>query len=138
MRRRRTRNDALWGLQIPLALLFAAAAVPKLAGAAPAVAMFATVGAGQWFRVLVGAIELAGAIGLVIPRLAGLAALGLVVDMIGATGVQIGVFHSNQWLPASVLVLCALVAWGRWPRTRALYGVLQRDRRRAPAHPSKG
>jgi putative oxidoreductase len=135
MSRGRTLSVALWGLQILLALLFAAAAIPKLSGAAAAVAMFATIGAGQWFRYFIGVIELAGAIGLLIPRLAGLAALGLVVDMIGATGVQIGVFHSNQLFPASVLVLCALVAWGRWPRTRALAGLLDRERRwAAPAN----
>lgn len=131
MSRRPTLSVALWALQILLALLFAAAAIPKLSGAAASVAMFATIGAGQWFRYFIGVIELAGAIGLLVPRLAGLAALGLVVDMIGATGVQIGIFHSNQWFPATVLVLCALLAWGRWPQTRALSGLLGRARRRA-------
>jgi hypothetical protein len=56
--------------------VFAFAAVPKLAGAHSAVAMFGQIGAGQWLRYLVGTAELAGATGLLIPRLAGLAAAG--------------------------------------------------------------
>lgn len=121
---------ALWVLQILLAVLFAAAALPKLGGAPAAVAMFATIGVGQWFRYAIGVIELAGAIGLLVPRLAGLAALGLAADMIGATATQVVVFQANQWLPASVLVLCAVVVWGRWPRTSAL--VRAALRRRSP------
>lgn len=50
--------------------------------------MFATIGVEQWFRYAVGVIELAGAVGLLVPRLAGLAALGLAADMIGAMAVQ--------------------------------------------------
>ena len=117
-KRGRALNVTLWVLQAVPALLFAAAALPKLGGGQAAVAMFATIGAGDWLRYAVGAAELAGAIGLLVPRLAGLAALGLVVDMIGATVVQATVFHTNQWFPASFLVLSALVAWGRWSRTR--------------------
>ena len=95
----RALNISMWVLQILLALLFAAAAVPKLTGASQAVAMFATIGVGQWFRYAVGVAELAGAIGLLIPRLAGLAALGLVADMIGATAVQALIFRSDQFIP---------------------------------------
>jgi uncharacterized membrane protein len=47
--------------------------------------MFATIGIGQWFRYVVGALELAGAVGVLIPRLSGLAALGLIGLMAGAT-----------------------------------------------------
>jgi len=60
--------------QIVLAAVFAFAALPKLTGAHTAVTMFGQIGAGQWLRYLVGIAELAGAAGLLIPRLAGLAA----------------------------------------------------------------
>ena len=47
--------------------------------------MFHQMGADDWFRYLVGTLELAGGIDLLIPRLAGLAALGLTGVMVGAT-----------------------------------------------------
>lgn len=124
--RGRGLNITVWVVQILLALLFALVAFPKLSGASTAVAMFTTIGIGQWFRYAVGVAELAGAIGLLIPRLAGLAALGLVADMIGAIAVQALIFRSGQLFPIIVLLLVALVAWARWPQTTALVGVLRR------------
>src|SRR4051795_1726291 len=79
------RNVALWAVQIVLAAFFAFAATPKLLGDPTTVAMFQQIGFGDWFRYLTGACELAGAIVLLIPRLSGLAALGLVGVMVGAT-----------------------------------------------------
>ena len=64
---RARKNNMLWAGQVLLAAVFAFAAVPKLAGAHSAVAMFGQIGAGQWLRYLVGAAELAGAIGLLPP-----------------------------------------------------------------------
>jgi putative oxidoreductase len=45
-------------------------------------------------RYLVGVLELAGAIGLLMSRLAGLAALGLVALMVGAVVTQVFVLDS--------------------------------------------
>ena len=70
------KNTLLWTAQILLAAFFLFAAAPKLTGQHTAVQMFGQIGAGQWLRYLVGTAELAGAIGLLIPRLAGLAAAG--------------------------------------------------------------
>jgi putative oxidoreductase len=83
--RRRAVNIALWGLQALLTLMFAVSGFAKLGGNAAMVEMFATIGIGQWFRYLVGALEIAGAVGVLVPRLSGLAALGLVCLMVGAT-----------------------------------------------------
>lgn len=116
------KNVTLWAAQVLLAAVFAAAAVPKLTGAHSAVATFGQIGAGQWLRYLVGTAELAGAIGLLIPRLAGLAAAGLAADMAGATIINIGVLHSAA--VALTIPLCAalaLIARARWePRTKLL------------------
>ena len=87
-------NTLLWAAQIVLAVFFAFAAVPKLAGAHTAVTMFGQIGAGQWLRYLVGSAELVGAAGLLIPRLAGLAAAGLAVDVAGASIIDAAVLHS--------------------------------------------
>jgi putative oxidoreductase len=79
----------LWTGQILLAVFFAFTAAPKLLGDPATVASFESIGFGQWFRYLTGACELAGAVGLVIPRLSGVAALGLAGLMVGATATNL-------------------------------------------------
>jgi putative oxidoreductase len=119
-------NTALAVAQILLAAVFAFAAVPKLAGAHSTTVMFSQIGAGQWLRYLVGTAELAGAIGLLIPRLAGLAAAGLAADMSGATIINIAVLHSAA--VAMTIPLCAafaLIAWHRREQTRTLAAAIR-------------
>ncbi|MGH3968249.1 MAG: DoxX family protein [Mycobacterium sp.] len=91
----RTRATVLdWGLRVILAVFFAAVAIPKLVDVHSSAHMFAEIGAGHWFQYFVGTAELAGAIGLLIPPLTGLAATGLCLDMIGASVVNVTVLHS--------------------------------------------
>ena len=113
---------ALWVLQVLLALMFViASGGAKLFGDATAVAMFQQIGLGQWFRYLVGVLEVAGGIGLLIPRLAGLAAVGLVGVMIGAVITTFAVLDTTFWFTPVILgVLLALVAWVRRDEVRAL------------------
>ncbi|MQA85815.1 MAG: DoxX family protein [Streptosporangiales bacterium] len=123
--RGRTVNITLWVVQVLVAVFFvAAAAAPKLIGQQVAVEMFDLIGFGQWFRYLVGTLELAGAIGLLIPRLAGLAALGLIGVMVGAVITQLLVPEvvGPVLTPALLGVVLALIVWGRWPQTKALVG----------------
>jgi putative oxidoreductase len=125
--RRRVVNFALWALQAVLALMFAmAAGFAKVGGDAAMVEMFATIGVGQWFRYLVGALEIAGALGVLVLRLSGLAALGLVCLMVGATLTNLLVLGASPLLPLVLLAVSTLVAWGRWGRTMALLGGLGR------------
>ncbi len=127
--RGRAVNITLWVVQVLLAAFFLlAAAAPKLLGQQVAVEMFTQIGAGQWFRYLVGVLELAGAVGLLIPRLAGLAALGLAGLMVGAVITQIFILESAALAltPAILIVVFGVIAWGRWPHTKALVGKLQR------------
>jgi len=104
----RRQHALLWAAQIVLAAFFAFAALPKLTGAHSAVTMFGQIGAGQWLRYLVGIAELAGAAGLLIPRLAGLAAAGLAADMAGASIINAAVLHSGAI--AMTVPLCAAFA----------------------------
>jgi putative oxidoreductase len=124
--RGRILNIALWTLQALLALMFAMAGLAKVGGDPAMLEMFATIGIGQWFRYVVGALELAGAVGVLIPRLSGLAALGLVCLMVGATLTNLFVLGTSPLLTVGLLVVSALVAWGRWPKTRALAGRIRR------------
>jgi putative oxidoreductase len=95
------------------------------------VGMFAEIGAGQWFRFLVGGLEIAGALGLLVPRLLGPAALGLVGLMAGAAATNALLLGTSPLLPIVLLLGAALVAWGRRERTRAVLGYLGGRSRRA-------
>jgi putative oxidoreductase len=97
------------------AALFVFAATPKLVGVHSAVTMFDDIGAGQWLRYFVGAAELAGAIGLLVPRLAGLAAAGLAADMAGASIINVTVLHSAAVaLTVPLCVALIVIARTRW------------------------
>ncbi|MBE1536309.1 DoxX family protein [Actinomadura algeriensis] len=120
--RRRTARRVLWGAQIVIAMfLLFASGLPKLVGQADAVEAFARLGWNDFMRYFVGAVEIAGAIGLVVPRLAGLAATGLIGLMIGAALTQILVIEPAWALfPAALGLVFAAVAWDRRAQTRAL------------------
>jgi putative oxidoreductase len=123
----RRGHALLWAAQIMLAAFFALAALPKLAGAHSAVTMFGQIGAGQWLRYLVGTAELAGAVGLLIPRLAGLAAAGLAADMAGASIINAAVLHSAAI--AMTVPLCAafiLIAATRRAQIRSMAAAITR------------
>src|SRR5262252_5288006 len=95
-RPRRLTSTLLWAVQIPLAALFVNFGAAKLTGGL--VQEFADIGAGQWLRYFVGAAELAGGIGLLMPWLAGLAAAGLAADMAGATIINATVLHNTSYV----------------------------------------
>jgi putative oxidoreductase len=131
--RRRAVNVVLWVVQIALAAAFVVVSTPKLLGDPTVVAMFDAIGFGQWFRYLTGACELAGAIGLLIPRLSGLAATGLVGVMIGATLTNLFLLPGMQSTAAVTILLgvgFAVVAWARRDRTVALVATVRRLARR--------
>jgi len=64
--------------------------------------LFAQIGLGQWFRVVTGVVEIAGAVALLIPGLASLGALWLGGTMIGAVATHVFVLHTSP-VPAIVL-----------------------------------
>lgn len=98
-RSRRVRTVAIWVARIGLGAQFVMGGAAKLAGDAQMVAMFDDIGAGQWFRLVVGVLEIAGGIGLLVPRLSRLAAAGLVALMIGAAITNVGVLGTAPTLP---------------------------------------
>jgi len=131
-RPRRLTNTLLWAAQIPLAAFFMfVAAVPHLAGSHQAVQEFGLIGAGQWLRYLVGTTELAGAIGLLTPWLAGLAAAGLAAEMAGATIINATVLHNttygpNVWLTAVLCAVFALLAYARRQQIKSVWAAIRR------------
>ena len=119
----RSLNTTLWVVQVLLAVLFAFAGINKLLGLQQEMLdQFSKFGFGPWFRYLTGALELAGAIGLLILPLSGLAAFGLVGVMVGAV-----IAHLTVLPPAAVAIapgvmglVFGLIAWGRWPQDQSI------------------
>jgi hypothetical protein len=119
----------LWTAQILLAVFFALAALPKLLGDPATVESFRSIGFGQWFRYLTGACELAGAIGLLIPRLSGVAALGLAGVMVGATVTNLFLLPGMAPVAVVTVILGAvfvLIARARRPEIKAVAATLNR------------
>lgn len=109
-----TQSRFVWAIRIVLALAFLAAGGAKLAGAAAMVEVFDKIGAGQDFRLMVGAIEIFGAVLLLIPRTGLPGALWLGGTMVGAVYTHLFVIGGSP-VPAMVLgALCAIVAWRLW------------------------
>jgi uncharacterized membrane protein len=113
--RGRGLTTGLWTLQVLLALAFVGGSgLPKLVGESYAVQIFDDLGTGQWLRIVIGLLEVAGGIGLLVPRLAGLAATCLIALMVGATGAQLFFLNEGYWFtPVIFGVLLAVVAWVR-------------------------
>jgi putative oxidoreductase len=109
-------HRTLWALQGVLGVFFiVASAGPKLLGEASTVQSFEDMGAAPWFRYFIGLVELAGGIGLLVPRLAGLAAVGLALLMVGAAITQAFILHGGALVitPVVLFVPFVVIAWGR-------------------------
>lgn len=109
----KAKNVILWVLQVAAAGMFLMAGGSKLAGAAPMVALFNTLGMGQWFRYVTGLIEVVSAGLLLVPGLAALAAFLLFCTMVGAVLTHVVVLHSSPAIPAVLLLVTAVILWGR-------------------------
>lgn len=106
-----TQRRIVWGVRILLALAFGAAGAAKLAGVPQMVQVFDAIGAGQWFRYLTGAIEIIGAVLILIPAGGFFGALLLAATMVGAVMTHL-VLIGGSPVPALVLgLLSVFVAW---------------------------
>jgi putative oxidoreductase len=112
--RSRSVTVIAWILQILAAVAFLGAGGSKLAGAAPMVQLFDIIGAGQWFRYVTGAIEVLGAILLLLPSRAVFGAILLICTMVGAILTHLVILHNSPLDPAVLLIVVAVIAWLRW------------------------
>jgi uncharacterized membrane protein YphA (DoxX/SURF4 family) len=123
----RAANAGLWTLQVLLAAVYAFSAFGKLTADAQNVAGFEAMGLGTAGMYIIGTLELAGAIAMFVPRLTGLAALCFVALMTGAVIITLAIGGGAlAIIPAVVLVLAAVVAWGRRDSTKALLALVRR------------
>jgi uncharacterized membrane protein YphA (DoxX/SURF4 family) len=119
----RTWSAVLWAVQVVLALMFGAAGVMKatqpIATLAPSLPW--TLDVPEALVRFIGASELAGAVGLILPALTRirpgltpLSALGLVVVMVLASAFHLSRGETGA-LPINAMLggMAAFVAWGR-------------------------
>ncbi|MFF3637777.1 DoxX family protein [Streptomyces sp. NPDC002250] len=131
--RGRFARIALRSVQVLLALFFGiASALPKLIAHPSAVESFDRMGWGSAAMYAIGALELAGAVALLVPVLQSVAAMALSALMVGAFIVQLTVFDGqNAATPLILIVPLALIAWTRRAHNRDLVALLRRGGRRA-------
>ena len=109
----RWKSISLWVVRGLLALAFAGAGGAKLYGVPMLVLEFEHIGLGQWFRYFTGALEVFGALLILVPSLAAFGALLLICIMIGATLAHLFVIGGSP-VPALVLLaLSAIVAYAK-------------------------
>jgi putative oxidoreductase len=114
--RSRSALIVLWVAQIAVAFLVLLTGASKLASAPAMVVEFDAIGVGQWFRYIVGSIEVASAVLLAIPSLAAFGALVLIPIMIGALGVHLFILGGSPAPATVVLVVSSGIAWARRER----------------------
>jgi putative oxidoreductase len=96
---------ALTALKGLLAVAFLGAGGMKLSGNPKMAGNFERWGFPSWFMTLIGAAEVAGAIGLFLPQTGSFAAAGLILVMLGAAGTHLGHKEYGESAPAFVLML---------------------------------
>ena len=117
-----TRNITAWVLQGLLGLAFIASGIKKFLDLPGTIGMFSSLGLPGIVAYLVAGGEVLGGIGLLVPRFTRLAAMGLIIIMLGAV-----VMHATKipgglanGVPAMVLLLLlAVVLWLRQPGAAA-------------------
>ncbi|MEU1405127.1 DoxX family protein [Streptomyces sp. NPDC005728] len=131
--RGRFARIALRTVQVLLALFFGiASALPKLIAHPSAVESFDRIGWGSAGMYIIGALELAGAVALLVPVLQSVAAVALSALMVGAFIVQLTVFDGQYAAtPLILIVPLVVIAWARRGHTAELLRLVQRAGRRA-------
>ncbi|MDT7841172.1 DoxX family protein [Streptomyces justiciae] len=126
--RGRRARIALRTIQVLLALFYAfASALPKLIAHPTAADAFAEMGWGNAGMYTIGALELAGAIALLVPVLQSVAAVALSALMVGAFVVQVSYFDGeNAATPLILIIPLALIAWARRGQNAQLLRLLRR------------
>ena len=108
------KNKITWAITIVLALMFIGAGFAKVTASEEMVQAFTLFNLPDWFRIVIGSLEIAGGILLIIPSMTGCAAFGLSIVMIGAISCHIMFTPILQGIPAiSAMALLSYVFLAR-------------------------
>jgi len=114
-------NIVLWILQALLSLLFLFSGSMKFVMSVAQMNESAPVVLPGWFLHFIGACEILGAVGLILPALlrikpglTPLAAIGLAIITAGATVISLKGSVAIAVLPLVTCLLCVFVTYGRW------------------------
>ncbi|MEK8142626.1 DoxX family protein [Streptomyces sp. M10(2022)] len=125
--RRGWAGVALTAARIVLSLFFGFSAVAKLIAHESAVESFGRMGWSSGAMYTIGGLELAGAVALLIPLLAGVAAMALAGLLAGASVVQLTLLDPpNAIMPALLIAVVVLIARDRRERTAGLVALVGR------------
>jgi putative oxidoreductase len=114
-------NIVLWVVQVLLGAYMIYSGYTLFSSGS--IAKFDEIGVGQWLRYVTGVLEIAGGVGLFVPILCGLAALGLALVLLGATLTELFlVANGGPLLPLLLMVVSAAIAWLRRDTILALIG----------------
>jgi putative oxidoreductase len=114
---RRADAAVVWILTVVLGVVFVTTGIAKLIGAEPIALQAAAMrNFPGWIRIVVGVVEVAGAIALFIPSVASAAAALLAFLMLPAILTQWMSHESGVLVPVVMLVLLLILAWRRNPR----------------------
>jgi uncharacterized membrane protein YphA (DoxX/SURF4 family) len=118
---------ALTVARVVLALFFAFSAFAKLIAHETAIESFDRMGWSHGAMYLIGALEMAGAIALLVPLLSGVAAMAFVGLLAGASIVQLTLLDPvNAIMPALLIGLVVLIAREQRDRTALLVALIRR------------
>jgi len=103
-----------------VAIIFMLAGAAKLMSGPGVIEEFRQIGFGQWLRYFTGILEIAGAIGVLIPTLRFRAALLIATVMAGATVTNLFILHipALAGLTAALMALTLTLAWQWRPRMK--------------------
>ncbi|MBR0664917.1 DoxX family membrane protein [Roseomonas hellenica] len=118
----RTITVVSWTLRILAAAAFLAAGGAKLAGVPMMVAIFDQIGAGQWFRLFTGAVEVVGGIAILVPVTAAFGAVLLSATMVCAVLTHLALIGGS---PLPAIVLLAITSTVAWLHRRTLSAFVQ-------------
>ncbi|MBL4866437.1 MAG: DoxX family protein [Pseudomonadales bacterium] len=94
--------------RVLVAIIMLLGGAAKLAGVPEVHESFSILGLPSWFGYLIGACEVAGAVGIFINPLSALAAVGLGSVMIGAVYFHVAHTPMEQGIPALVVLLLSI------------------------------
>jgi uncharacterized membrane protein len=104
------QDHRVWIATALVALYVGAGGIAKLLGVPYVHSSFPKLGLPDWFGYLIGVCEVLGSIGLFMPPLSALAAMGIGIIMVGATYYHATFTPIFQAVPAFILtILCAYI-----------------------------